>query len=78
MGRHGDISSRAAALRRALAMVARTCSTGLSREVREADQLKKKRGVGSAHRKRVARQGWQLSGTIPARGGGPGAQAPSG
>jgi hypothetical protein len=71
MGRHGDISSRAAALRRALAMVARACSTGLSREVREADQLKKKRGVGSAHRKRMTRHGWWLSGPIPVRGGVP-------
>jgi hypothetical protein len=32
--------------------------------------LKKKRDVGSAHRKRVARQGWWLSGPIPTRGGG--------
>jgi hypothetical protein len=40
--------------------------------------LKKKGGVGSAHRKRVARQGWWLSGPIPMRGGGLGACAPSG
>jgi hypothetical protein len=78
MGRHGDISSRAAALRRALAMVAGACNTGLSREVREAHQLKKKRGVGSAHRKRMTRHGWWLSGPIPVRGGGPGSRAPSG
>jgi hypothetical protein len=40
--------------------------------------MKKKRGVGSAHWKRVARQGWRLSGLIPVKGGGPGARAPSG
>jgi hypothetical protein len=45
-------------------------STGVLREVREADQLKKK-GVGSAHRKRMARQGWWLSGPISVRGGVP-------
>jgi hypothetical protein len=37
------------------------------KEVREADQLKMKSGVGSAHRKRMARQGWWLSGPIPMR-----------
>jgi hypothetical protein len=50
----------------------------VSREVREADQLKKKRGVGSARRKRMAQQGWQLSYPILERGGGLGARAPSG
>jgi hypothetical protein len=59
-------------------MVAGFCSMRVSREVIEADQLKKKRGVGSAHRKRMARQGWWLSGPIPARGGVPSARAPSG
>jgi hypothetical protein len=39
--------------------------------------MKKKRGIGSAHLKRVARQGWRLTGPIPARRGGPGARAPS-
>jgi hypothetical protein len=36
------------------AMVARSCTTGVSREVREANQLKKKRGIGSDHWKRMA------------------------
>jgi hypothetical protein len=58
--------------------VAGSCSTGVSREVREADQLKKNRDVGSAHQKRMTREGWWLSGQIPVRGGGPGARAPSG
>jgi hypothetical protein len=40
--------------------------------------MKKKRGVGSAYRKRVARQGWWLPGQILASGGGPGTRAPSG
>jgi hypothetical protein len=31
---------------------------------------KKKRGVGSTHRKRVARKGWRLSGPIPSKGRG--------
>jgi hypothetical protein len=38
--------------------------------------MNKKRGIGSAHRKRVARQGWWLSSAIPVREGG--ARAPSG
>jgi hypothetical protein len=42
-----------------------------SREVREADQLKKNRGVGPDHRNRMAQKGWQLSGPIPVRGGVP-------
>jgi hypothetical protein len=58
--------------------VAGSCSTRVSREVREANQLKKKRGVGSAHRKRMARQRWRLSNPISVRGGGSGARAPSG
>jgi hypothetical protein len=66
------------ALVRASATVAGSSSTRVSREVREADQLKKKRGIGSAHRKRVAQQGWRLSGPILARGGGLGARASSG
>jgi hypothetical protein len=39
--------------------------------------MKKKRGIGSAHLKRVARQERRLTGPIPARRGGPGARAPS-
>jgi hypothetical protein len=74
MGRHGGVSSRAAAR----GMVTGSCSTGVSREVREADQLKKKRGIESAHWKRMARQGWWLSGPILTRGGGPDARALSG
>jgi hypothetical protein len=55
MGWHDGVSSRAVALWRASAMVAWSCSTGVSREVREADQLMKKWGVGSAHWKWMAR-----------------------
>jgi hypothetical protein len=39
----------------ALAMVAGSCSMGALREVREADQLKKKKGIGLAHWKRMVR-----------------------
>jgi hypothetical protein len=78
MGQRGGVSLRVVALQRGTMTVVGSCSMGVSREVREVDQLKKKRGVGSAHRKRIARQGWRLSDPIPTRGGGLGAQALSG
>jgi hypothetical protein len=39
--------------------------------------IEEEEGIGSAHRKWMARQGWWLFGPISARGGGLGARAPS-
>jgi hypothetical protein len=78
MGWPSGVSLRAAVLQHGSAMVAGSCITGMSREVREANQLKKKRGIGSDHWKRMAWQGWWLSSPILITGGGPGARAPSG